>query len=78
MLATSPWRIWPLHVTFFTELAFKNWNLINKAIGPAGFPLPHAFTFTVELEGVDARSSLLGTGRTSPIEVTDGQLCDLY
>ena len=38
----------------------------------ANYEIPAGFTFTTELEGVDGQSGQSGSGRTAPIEVTDG------
>lgn len=73
MLAMNPWRIWPLRIIFFTELALKNWNTVNKSIDLAILPLPPGFSFVVELEGVDGRSGHAGSGRFGPIDVTDSR-----
>ena len=43
------------------------WEQLN-ADEPA---LPKGFSWTEELEGVDGKSGLVGSGRTVPIDVTD-------
>lgn len=70
MLCSSPYDIWPLRVKIFTKEAEKIWHDLDKK-ERALLPLPHACTVSVELEGVDGKSGLAGTGRVDPIEVTD-------
>jgi structure-specific endonuclease subunit SLX1 len=67
MLTVPPWNTWPLRVKLYSPEAVKLWNEAD-AISP---PLPRGFTLRIELEGVDGKSGMLGSGRTGPIEVTD-------
>ena len=69
MLATHPYKNWPLHVTLFTEEAVQGWWNANKK---ASTPLPPGLTCKVELEGVHGKSGHPGSGRQGPIDVTDG------
>ena len=70
MISSSPYNTWPLHVTVFTEEANKAWQSAAEVVPEAS--LPHGFTYTVELEGVDGKNGHNGSGRTGPISVTDG------
>nr|GAT57739.1 predicted protein [Mycena chlorophos] len=67
MIGAHPYKTWPLHVKLFTEQAVKGWNTAQKTTPP----LPPGFTSTIELEGVDGRSGIAGTGRKVPICVDD-------
>lgn len=67
MVASLPYNTWPLHVKLFTEEVVKLWEGASKDV-----TLPPGMTCSVELEGVDGRSGKQGTGRTVPIDVTDG------
>lgn len=67
MVRAHPYNTWPLHVKLFTEEAAKTWDTISQKE-----PLPPGLTFSVELEGVDGKSGKEGSGRTGPIDVTDG------
>ncbi|KAF7298152.1 Structure-specific endonuclease subunit SLX1 [Mycena chlorophos] len=67
MIGTHPYKTWPLHIKLFTEQAVKGWNTAQKTTPP----LPPGFTSTIELEGVDGRSGIAGTGRKVPICVDD-------
>jgi len=69
MLTLSPWNAWPLRVRLYTSEALKLWNESDQSSPP----LPLGFTHTVELEGVDGKSGEMGSGRSGPIEVTDGE-----
>lgn len=73
MISTHPYNTWPLHVKLFTNEASKSWDLITKSQS-SKFSLPPGFTHTAELEGVDGLSGQIGSGRTAPIEITDGLL----
>jgi structure-specific endonuclease subunit SLX1 len=70
MICTPPYNGWPLHVKIFTEEAAKAW----ETAGILAPPLPRGFTCTIELEGVDGKSGLRGSGRVGPIDVTDGRI----
>ncbi|EPQ51778.1 hypothetical protein GLOTRDRAFT_80778, partial [Gloeophyllum trabeum ATCC 11539] len=78
MLASHPYSSWPLHVKLFTEEAAKAWNEVSRKIDANGLPLPRGFTHATELEGVDGKSGLKGTGRTGPIDVTDDTFTSLH
>lgn len=67
MLSSHPYNLWPLHVKFFTHEANKVWN---QELGD----LPTGLTCVTELEGVDGKSGLVGSGRVGPVDVTDGML----
>ena len=71
MIASHPYNTWPLHVKIFTEEASKHWNTISGG-HPRRFTLPVGFTCSVELEGVDGQSGLIGSGRMGAIDVKDG------
>ncbi|GJJ16289.1 hypothetical protein Clacol_010585 [Clathrus columnatus] len=71
MIMSPPYSSWPLHVKLFTTEAVKHWNFIRSS---QPNPLPPGFTCTVELEGVDGKSGDVGSGRSGPIDVTDGDL----
>lgn len=71
MVLSHPFNTWPLHVKLFTEEATKIWT---KVITKSG-ALPKGMTYTVELEGVDGKSDNPGSGRSGPIDVTDGSHC---
>lgn len=70
-MSALPYNTWPLRVKLFTSEASRIWNsLMNSSA--VGSEIPAGFTFTTELEGVDGQSGQSGSGRTAPIEVTDG------
>lgn len=71
MVSSHPYNTWPLSVTIFTEEAEKAWNNATKAAGMP--PLPSGLKVATELEGVDGKSGKTGSGRTDPIDVTDGE-----
>jgi structure-specific endonuclease subunit SLX1 len=71
MLAAMPYTTWPLRVTLFSADAVRAWESAERAHKLA-HPLPHGCTVAVELEGVDGKSGVPGSGRTGPIDVTDG------
>ena len=68
MITTHPYNMWPLHVKFFTSTSKKAWD---EAI-PSQL-LPPGMTLAEEYEGVDGKSGIRGSGRTRPIDVTDGK-----
>ena len=72
MVRAHPYTTWPLHVKLFTEEAVKIWSDASRKS-----PLPQGLTVLVELEGVDGKSGEIGSGRTGPIDVTDGELIGL-
>lgn len=67
MIAAYPYNTWPLHVKLFTEEAVKHWTNLSQTVN-----LPEGLTLSVELEGVDGKSGMTGSGRTGPIDVSDG------
>lgn len=70
MVSFHPYRTWPLHIKLFTEDAVKKWdNAVNKT-----GVLPAGLTIIIELEGVDGKSGITGSGRQVPIDVSDGAL----
>ncbi|KAK2467837.1 hypothetical protein APHAL10511_000132 [Amanita phalloides] len=71
MICLHPYNLWPLHVKLFTNDAVKCWEENGKK--SSSIPLPLGFTCHVELEGVDGKSGLIGSGRKGPIDVTDNQ-----
>ncbi|KIY53082.1 hypothetical protein FISHEDRAFT_69223 [Fistulina hepatica ATCC 64428] len=73
MITRRPYDRWPLHVKIFSLEAVKCWTDVAKA-----FMLPPGFTRSVELEGVDGKSGLLGSGRIGGIDVTDSQFTSAY
>ncbi|KAF7978795.1 hypothetical protein HWV62_44858, partial [Athelia sp. TMB] len=67
MVSFHPYRTWPLHIKLFTEDAVKKWdNAVNKT-----GVLPAGLTIIIELEGVDGKSGITGSGRQVPIDVSD-------
>ncbi len=70
MICLHPYNTWPLHVKLFTKDAVKHWE--DAANRPPSLSLPPGFTCRVELEGVNGKSGLVGSGRKGPIDVTDG------
>lgn len=74
MLGLSPWCDWPLHVKVFTPEAAKAWRDAENE--HTSFTLlPPGFTYSIELEGVDGKkaSTNVGSGRTGPIDISDGK-----
>ena len=71
MLSSHPYNTWPLSVKLFTEEAEKIWNNAAKEAGMP--PLPPGLKVLTELEGVDGQSGKPGSGRSGPIDITDGQ-----
>ncbi|TFK53002.1 hypothetical protein OE88DRAFT_1330337 [Heliocybe sulcata] len=78
MVASHPFRLWPLHVKIFTQDASDAWaetsgqEITNHAI------LPPGFTSTTELEGVDGKTSIGNPGRYGPIDVTDAPFTSVH
>ena len=70
MVSSHPYNTWPLSVKIFTEEAEKAW--LNAGKVPEMPPLPLGVNVVTELEGVDGQSGKLGSGRTGPIDVSDG------
>lgn len=70
MICWRPYNTWPLHVKLFTKEAVKHWE--DAGNKPQPLALPPGFTCQVELEGVNGKSGLIGSGRKGPIDVTDG------
>lgn len=70
MLSSHPYNTWPLSVKIFTEEAEKAWLSAGKVSEMP--PLPVGVKVVTELEGVDGQSGKLGSGRTGPIDVSDG------
>ncbi|KAF8904362.1 hypothetical protein CPB84DRAFT_1677351 [Gymnopilus junonius] len=68
MISRHPFNTWPLHVKLFTEEAAQYWRAAEDSL-----PLPPGFTCSVELEGVDGKSGLPGSGRQGPIIVDDSE-----
>ncbi|KAK7045732.1 Slx4p interacting protein [Paramarasmius palmivorus] len=81
MVSNHPYNTWPLHLKIFTAEAQRIWeNIVNpqsrkgrKKTAPSvnPLPLPQGFTVSVELEGVDGKSGLAGSGRNKAIDVKD-------
>ncbi|OBZ77009.1 Structure-specific endonuclease subunit SLX1 [Grifola frondosa] len=71
MISSHPYNTWPLHVKLFTKTAVKAWN--DASLDTSQFSLPPGFTCTTELEGVDGKSGLPGSGRVGPIDISDDQ-----
>jgi structure-specific endonuclease subunit SLX1 len=71
MICSHPYNTWPLHVKLFTREAVKHWEAAGSS---SSIPLPLGFTSQIELEGVDGKSGLTGSGRKGPIDITDGML----
>ncbi|KAF8621551.1 hypothetical protein AX15_007720 [Amanita polypyramis BW_CC] len=71
MICNHPYNMWPLRVKLFTNEAVRHWEEAGK--GAPLLPLPLGFTCQVELEGVDGKSGLIGSGRKGPIDITDAQ-----
>lgn len=72
MISICPYNTWPLHVKLFTDEAVKWWQAAAEDVG--ALPLPSGFTCSVELEGVDGKSGIAGSGRQGPISVKDGNV----
>jgi structure-specific endonuclease subunit SLX1 len=70
MISRYPFTSWPLHVKLFTEEAVKYWD---AAARKSKTPLPLGFICSVELEGVDGKSGLVGSGRVGPMRADDGK-----
>lgn len=79
MLSLPPYNSWPLHITFFNVDAIREWA--EAAASVPSSDLPRGFTVTVELEGVDGKSTrpvlpssssgISRPVRTMPIDVKD-------
>ncbi|ESK91029.1 giy-yig catalytic domain containing protein [Moniliophthora roreri MCA 2997] len=89
MISNHPYNTWPLHLKIFTLGAQKIWEdvveprsgkgrtkLDNAFTAPS--PLPRGFSVSVELEGVDGKSGLVGSGRDKPIDVKDVAFTTAY
>lgn len=77
MITRHPFNTWPLHVKLFTEEAVGIWEAASAA--KRAPPMPTGFTYSIELEGVDGKSGLPGSGRKGPIAVDDGKIfCSVY
>ncbi|KAI0059978.1 hypothetical protein BV25DRAFT_1808303 [Artomyces pyxidatus] len=76
MIACRPYNTWPLHVKLFTSEAVKIWG--NVAKEPRTPPPPQGFTMKTELEGVDGKSGLPGSGRTGPIDISDESFTSVH
>ena len=76
MISNHPYNTWPLQLKIFTPEALKCWEDLSKSktATSAAPPLPEGFSVDVELEGVDGKSGMVGTGRKKPIDVKDGVL----
>jgi structure-specific endonuclease subunit SLX1 len=72
LISRPPFNTWPLHVKLFTHEAEQYWK--DSATTDTTSPLPPGFTCTLELEGVDGKSGLVGSGRQGPISIDDGKL----
>ena len=70
MVCSHPYNTWPLRVKLFTEEAVKAWS--EPARGSLFLPLPPGLSTSIELEGVDGKSGMAGSGRIGAINVTDG------
>ena len=70
MINTAPYNSWPLHVKLFHPEAVKAWNTAETLVPN----MPEGFTCSVELEGVDGKSGVEGSGRKGPIDVKDSGL----
>jgi structure-specific endonuclease subunit SLX1 len=73
MISIHPYSTWPLHVKLFTDEAVKWWQDAAKG-GVGVLTLPPGFTCNIELEGVDGKSGIVGSGRQGPISVKDGNV----
>lgn len=74
MLTISPYNKWPLRVKLYAPEVAKLWNDLDDTAPP----LPRGFLSLTELEGVDGKSGAEGSGRTGPIDVTDGERFGSY
>ncbi|KAH7106977.1 hypothetical protein BKA62DRAFT_223979 [Auriculariales sp. MPI-PUGE-AT-0066] len=68
LVSSHPYTLWPLHVKLFTPEAMEDWGAAARSTPD----LPRNLTVQIELEGVDAHSGRTGSGRTGPIDVSDG------
>ncbi|KAK1225259.1 Slx4p interacting protein [Marasmius sp. AFHP31] len=73
MISNHPYNTWPLQLKIFTPEARKCWEDLSKGKTAANTPppLPRGFSVDTELEGVDGKSGMVGSGRKKPIEVKD-------
>lgn len=81
MLSSPPWSSWPLHVKFFHLDAVQEWSTATASIPDS--LLPPGLTVSVELEGVDGKSTrpILNSSksksaketRDTPIDVKDSE-----
>ncbi|KAL0072788.1 Slx4p interacting protein [Marasmius tenuissimus] len=73
MITNHPYNTWPLQLKIFTPEALKCWEDLSKGKAAANTtpPLPRGFSVDTELEGVDGKSGMVGSGRKKPIEVKD-------
>lgn len=67
MLAIPPYNTWPLRVKLYTKEVTEVWRKLSKDISL----VPKGVQVSQELEGVDGKSGLEGSGRNGPIDVTD-------
>ncbi|KIO30116.1 hypothetical protein M407DRAFT_225399 [Tulasnella calospora MUT 4182] len=67
MLSVPPYNTWPLRVKIYSKEVARLWEKLadNSSLLPKGVEVSH------EMEGVDGKSGLIGSGRTGPIDVTD-------
>lgn len=72
MILRYPFTSWPLHVKLFTEEAVNYWD---AAARKSKTPMPPGFICSVELEGVDGKSGIVGSGRIGPMRADDGTKC---
>ncbi|KAG9045538.1 Slx4p interacting protein [Tulasnella sp. UAMH 9824] len=67
MLSVPPYNTWPLRVKIYSKEVSRLWE---KLTGDSS-SLPKGVEVFHEMEGVDGKSGLVGSGRTGPIDVTD-------
>lgn len=67
MLSVPPYNTWPLRIKIYSKEVARLWEKLagNSSSLPKGVEVSH------EMEGVDGKSGLVGSGRTGPIDVTD-------
>ncbi|KAG8943296.1 Slx4p interacting protein [Tulasnella sp. 424] len=67
MLSVPPWNTWPLRVKLYSKEVARLWEkLVDSSQS-----LPKGVEVSSEMEGVDGKNGLVGSGRTGPIDVTD-------
>lgn len=69
MLSVPPWNTWPLRMKIYSKEVARLWERLAEN----SHSLPKGVEVSSEMEGVDGKSGLVGSGRTGPIDVTDSE-----